>query len=328
MQPVPASVWTLIAGIVISLISLWVGQHHGLLPEQASEQAPLVDGFFSVMVTIATALFLIVQGAILLFSIKFRRRPGDNTDGIPIEGSIPLEILWTSIPAVIVILLGIYSVDVYERMGGLAPAHHGAMAHHAPARMSGVALAAPMRADAEVGSAPLATTSTRYGIGNAQTDKVPDLVVDVTAMQYAWIFTYPTSGIVAGELHVPIGQDVQVRLTAQDVIHSFWVPQFRMKQDAIPGQPSEMRFTATKLGTYPIVCTELCGSYHGSMRTQLIVETPEAFAAWQAENQVAQQSEVTAAIALQPAPLSDSAFLAPYGHEMGVDAAILAQLHL
>lgn len=104
-------------------------------------------------------------------------------------------------------------------------------------------------------------------------------------MQYAWIFTYPDSGIVSGELHIPVGKDVQLNLSARDVIHSFWVPQFRLKQDAIPGVPTELRFKATKVGTYPVVCAELCGGYHGAMRTQVIVHTPEDFEAWRSQNQ-------------------------------------------
>ena len=63
MKEIPASVITLVIGVIVTLISLWVGQNHGLLPEQASEQAPLVDGFFNVMVTIGTALCLVVEGA-------------------------------------------------------------------------------------------------------------------------------------------------------------------------------------------------------------------------------------------------------------------------
>ena len=118
MTQIPSSILTLIAGVVVTLVSLWFGQNNHLLPEQASEQAPLVDNFFNVMVTIATALFLVVQGAILLFIIRYRQRPGDDTDGVPVEGSVPLEILWTAIPAILVVGIGIYSVQVYEEMGG------------------------------------------------------------------------------------------------------------------------------------------------------------------------------------------------------------------
>lgn len=338
MKQIPASLLTLLAGIFIALVSLWTGQHHGLLPEQASEQAPLVDGLFDLMVTIATALFLIVQGAIVLFVIQFRQRKGDNTDGLPIEGSFPLEVLWTAIPAVIVIGLGVYSVAVYEQMGGfnLASAHD--MAHHSPSVMIAQMPdqpVAPLVSDTEMADAANATdpTAAPYGFG-ATPDEVghlPDLTVNVTGLQYAWIFNYPEAGVTTGELHVPIGADVQLNISAQDVIHSLWVPQFRLKQDAIPGQPTQLRFVATKEGSYPIVCTELCGGYHGSMRSQVIVHSPDGYQTWLSENQIAQAEMAPGAmeqrIAVDPTTQSESEFLAPYSHDLGVNADLLAQLH-
>jgi cytochrome c oxidase subunit 2 len=271
MKQIPISILTLIAGIIVTAISLWVGQNNHLLPEQASAQAPLVDDFFNVMVAIGTALFLVVQGAIIISLIQFRRRRGDNGDGQPIEGNFPLEILWTAIPGIIIIGLGIYSVNVYTEMGGIdaMPAAGYANAHHATHQSMA----------AQPNSSPI-------GIGSAPTKEgePPDVVVNVSGMQYAWLFNYPDRNIVAGELHVPIGQDVLLNISANDVIHSFWVPQFRLKQDAIPGQATQLRFTATKTGTYPIVCTELCGGYHGSMRSSVIVHTPEAYDRWLEEN--------------------------------------------
>ncbi len=281
MKQIPLGILTLIAGILITLISLWVGQNNHLLPEQASAQAPLVDNFFNVMVGIGTALFLVVQGAILISVIKFRRRRGDNSDGLPIEGSFPLEILWTIIPGIIVIGLGIYSVDVYTEMGGMDEiAHHG-MSHES---MMAKSNANPIG----IGSTP------------ANEGKAPYLVINVTGMQYAWLFNYPDNSIDTGELHVPVGQDVQLNISANDVIHSFWVPQFRLKQDAIPGQATQLRFTATKTGTYPIVCAELCGSYHGSMRSSVVVHTPEEYDRWLTENRVAQQPEMDRTVAVNP----------------------------
>jgi cytochrome c oxidase subunit 2 len=344
MQKIPASVWTLVAGVLVTLVSLWVGQHHGLLPEQVSAQAPLVDGFFNIMMTIATALFLVVEGAIVIFAIKFRRRPGDDTDGIPIEGNVPLEILWTAIPAVIVFGLGTYSVQVYEEMGGFHAAGQGMMAHHhVPAiarQASGSAIAAPLLVNSSETTLDLAEASStasksvKYGLGATpeNANKPADLVVDVLGMQYAWIFTYPDRGVTSGELHIPLGKDVQLNLSAQDVIHSFWLPQFRLKQDAIPGQPTELRFVATKVGTYPVVCAELCGGYHGSMRTQVVIHSPEEFEAWLTENQVAQQMEpnqlqANQAIATNPASLTPTEFLAPYASAMGIKPAMLNQLH-
>ncbi|MDX2213941.1 MAG: cytochrome c oxidase subunit II [Oculatellaceae cyanobacterium bins.114] len=333
MKQVPASLLTLIAGIGITLISFWVGQHHNLLPEQASAQAPLVDNFFNVMVTIGTGLFLIVQGAIVLFIIQFRQRKGDQSDGVPIEGSFSLEILWTSIPSIIVIGLGIYSVAVYEQMGGFSLAH-GGMAHHsssvlvaqAPNEMTITPLIS--ETPSETPSETTVTDAPKYGIGATPLEgtQAADLVVNVTGLQYAWIFNYPDGGMTTGELHVPVDQDVQLIISAQDVIHSFWVPQFRLKQDAIPGQTTELRFVATKPGTYPIVCTELCGAYHGSMRSQVVVHSPEEFDGWLSENRVAQATPLST-VAVKPSDLTPSEFLAPYVDALEIQPEAIASLH-
>ncbi|NJR14650.1 MAG: hypothetical protein HC785_02380 [Calothrix sp. CSU_2_0] len=165
----------------------------------------------------------------------------------------------------------------------------------------------------------IAALQPTIGIGaNPQVQgKEPELLVNVTGMQFAWIFNYPDSEITSGELHVPIGADVQLNLAASDVIHSLWIPQFRLKQDAIPGQSTQLRFVATKPGTYPIVCTELCGGYHGSMRSQVIVHTPEDFDNWLETNQIAQADNQKQVVALQPRELSKSEFLTPYVEAMG-----------
>lgn len=339
MSQVPASLLTLIAGILITLVSIWVGLNHSLLPEQVSEQAPLVDNLFSVMLGIATALFLVVQGAILVFLIKYRRRAGDDGDGEFIEGNFSLEIVWTAIPALLVIGLGIYSVEVYQQMGGFAPST-GMMAHaHSPshvAHMSGSAIAAPLIADAEGAEQTTPGKLTEdtyklpvYGFGASPEEgkKPADVTVNVMGVQFAWIFSYPDSGVTTSELHVPVGKDVQLNISAQDVIHSFWVPQFRLKQDALPGEKSQLNFVATKTGTYPVVCAELCGSYHGSMRTQVIVQTPEEYDQWLQENKVAQANGLNQAVAENPATMSPTEFLMPYATEMGVDRNTLNQIH-
>jgi cytochrome c oxidase subunit 2 len=325
MKQVPTSVLTLLAGIVITLISFWVGQNHHLLPEQASEQAPLVDNFFSVMLTIGTALFLVVEGAIFLFAWVFRQRKGDETDGVPIEGSFSLEIVWTAIPAIIVIWLGIYSVDIYQKMGGIPSV--GMMAHNHGAQVTTVAKVPP---DAAIAATTDPTTTqmkvaTTYGIAKngIHQSQSPDLAVNVTALQYAWIFNYADSGIVSGELHVPVGKDVVLNLAAQDVIHSFWVPQFRLKQDVIPGQAAQLRFRATKAGSYPIVCTELCGAYHGSMRTKVIAQTPEDYDAWVISNRVAQQPDATETIAANVTPAT---LVTAYMGDLEITPDLLAAL--
>ncbi len=157
--------------------------------------------------------------------------------------------------------------------------------------------------------------------------KPPALAVNVTGLQYAWIFTYPETGITTGEMHVPIGREVQINMTANDVIHAFWVPEFRLKQDAIPGRQSEIRFTPNKEGDYVLICAELCGPYHGAMRAPIVVEKQEAFDKWLQEQQVASRETLNQAVALNPADLSPNEFLAPYTKDMGIKPEILHQVH-
>lgn len=327
-ETVPVALLTLTAGIAVAGISFWVGQNNNLLPEQVSGQAPLVDNFFRVMMTIGTALFILVEGAIVFSLIRFRNKKGDETDGPPIEGNFSLEIFWTAIPAFIVIGLGLYSVQVYNQMGGfddnggLAMAHHH---HHAPTQVASL----PGATGPMIAEAAETVAEAQYGLGATPEEGLlpPDLEVNVTGLQYAWLFNYPDSGVVSGELHVPVNSDVQLNITAQDVIHSFWLPQFRIKQDALPGVTSKLRFVATKLGTYPVVCAELCGSYHGAMRTQVIVHSEEDYANWVQENQVARGPDRDRTVAANPQALTDSEYLAPYAEELGVEAEMLAQLH-
>ena len=103
-------------------------------------------------------------------------------------------------------------------------------------------------------------------------------------MQFAFIFHYPGANIISGELHIPVNQPVSLHMEARDVIHAFWVPQFRVKQDVIPGQPTLLSFTATRPGTYPIICAELCGPYHGGMRSSVVVHEPADFDGWLSKN--------------------------------------------
>jgi cytochrome c oxidase subunit 2 len=325
MQQIPVSLWTLVAGILVTAISVWIGHNHTLLPEQASLQAPLVDGFFNIMFTIAIALFLVVEGTIVVFLIKYRHRRGDDTDGARVEGNVPLEIFWTAIPTLIVLCLGIYSVDVFNRMGGFEPGDHPHSLAHA-SHMSGSAIAATLDDASQATTAPTIAPTIGIGASPKTLNKPADLVVNVKGIQFAWLFDYPESGISSGELHVPVGADVQLNLSAQDVIHSFWVPQFRLKQDALPGIPTELRFVATKPGTYPVVCAELCGGYHGSMRTQVVVHTPEEYKSWLTENQIAQKENLQQVVAINPANLSTSEFLAPHIHDMGISAATLESM--
>jgi cytochrome c oxidase subunit 2 len=106
------------------------------------------------------------------------------------------------------------------------------------------------------------------------------LQVNVIARQFVWQFEYPEFGIVSTDLHVPADRPVRLELLSQDVIHSFWVPAFRIKQDAFPQRSTLVSFTANRLGKYPVVCAELCGAGHAVMRSQVVVHELEDFTRW------------------------------------------------
>jgi cytochrome c oxidase subunit 2 len=112
------------------------------------------------------------------------------------------------------------------------------------------------------------------------------LRVNVTAQQFAWSFAYPSAGgVQSGTLMLPLGRPVKLTMHSLDVIHSFWVPEFSQKQDVVPGITTTLVITPDKLGTFPVICTELCGLGHALMRTTAIVMTPQAFEKWEADQQ-------------------------------------------
>jgi len=112
------------------------------------------------------------------------------------------------------------------------------------------------------------------------------MVVKVTGLQWSWTFEYPPVNgltVVSDELHLPVGKQVLLRMTSNDVIHSFWVPEFRVKQDLVPGRITELRITPTLEGNYKVRCAELCGTSHAFMEKSVIVSSQAEFDAWMTE---------------------------------------------
>ena len=276
---IPSAIVTLVIGMILVLAGLWIGQSFNLLPVDASANAPIYDELFQVLFTIGTILFVGIVGLLVFSLIRFRRRPGQLGDGIAMEGNLPLEIFWTAVPAVVVLFVGLYSYDIYDRMGGMVPLAHDHMA------ASGAA-SGEERIWGGISSGSIEDAATAPAA----------LPVDVTAMQFAFLFHYPQGDITSGELHVPAGRPVTLRMEAKDVIHAFWVPEFRLKQDVIPGQPTQLSFTATRPGRYPIVCAELCGPYHGGMRSTVVVEESDAWEEWFSSN-AKPETDVTPSVA-------------------------------
>jgi cytochrome c oxidase subunit II len=113
----------------------------------------------------------------------------------------------------------------------------------------------------------------------------PELSVDVLGRQFAWTFTYPpsvthASAVTTPQLWLPEGRSVRFNIRSSDVIHALWVPSFSIQEDAVPGMTTHYRITPDRLGTFPVVCNELCGLGHAFMRSAVHVVTPAQFAAW------------------------------------------------
>ncbi|WP_036891713.1 MULTISPECIES: cytochrome c oxidase subunit II [Prochlorococcus] len=256
------AIYTILISLALILGGIWAEDNLNLLPVVASSNAPIYDELFRVLFVIGIILFVGMTALVIYSLITFRKRPGQTSDGIAIEDNLPLEIFWTAVPAIVVLFVGLYSYDIYERMGGMQLASNNSHDHSL------------MMKDERIWG----------GIGTAQEENpegaLSPVNVEVTAMQFAFLFNYPKGEIISGELHVPAGRPVSMKMDSKDVIHAFWVPEFRLKQDIIPGQPTILNFTPTKIGRYPIICAELCGPYHGGMRSTVVVEEPEEYESW------------------------------------------------
>jgi len=115
----------------------------------------------------------------------------------------------------------------------------------------------------------------------------PDaMIVKVKAFQWGWNFEYPDYGISTLELYLPVNKAIHLKMESSDVIHSFWVPEFRVKQDLVPGRVTELRITPTLSGNYKVRCAELCGTGHYKMEQPVVVVDKAKFDTWIAEQQV------------------------------------------
>ncbi|MBI5950905.1 MAG: cytochrome c oxidase subunit II [Chloroflexi bacterium] len=134
-----------------------------------------------------------------------------------------------------------------------------------------------------------------YSLGQTRRVDPTAMVVQVKARQFAWTFEYPELGIVSNELHIPVNKQVVLKMESADVIHSFWVPEFRVKQDVVPGRVTEYRITPTLIGDYKVRCAELCGSSHAYMESPVIVDSQSDYDAW-----ISAQAKIAAEAAKTP----------------------------
>lgn len=219
-----------IAALVLVAVGFAAAIGLDLMPTQAAERARAVDQLFRTMIGIATAIFLLVEGGLLYAVLRFRARAGDEEDAEAVHGNTSLEIVWTLIPAIIVLVIGIYSFRV---------------------------------------------------LSDIEAPSEDEMVVEVIGRQFSWEFRYPQhDNLSSSELHLIVNQPARFEITSEDVIHSFYIPAFRAKRDATPGQISDLVVTPTRTGRFPIRCAELCGPGHAQMLSDAVVESEDEFQAW------------------------------------------------
>ena len=209
----------------------------GWLPENVSTYGKDIDRLFYIIYYITGTTFLLVTGALVVFLILYRQREGRRATYV--HGNTTLEIIWTIVPAIILVVLSFMSQASWGHIKGRVPPS--------------------------------------------------DVHVQVTAKQFNWEILYPGPDGKIGtaddlqmdnELHVPVGKVVRVTLKAKDVIHSFFLPNLRLKQDAVPGREIQAWFEATKPGRYELPCAELCGFGHSGMLGHLTVHTADDYDKW------------------------------------------------
>ena len=215
-------------GIALALLIDW-------FPTAASRQAGPIDTLWDVLLIVSVPIFVLVETVVLYCVWRFRMRPGEeDEDGPAIHGNTKLEVVWTAVPAVLLVILCAYAYVVLT------------------------------------------------DIEEAQADR--ELPVRVVGEQFTWTFYYRGDGgkeIASSQLYLPAKQHVLFTVQSEDVLHDFWVPAFRMKIDAVPGIDTHIRVDTTeRLGTFPVVCAELCGLGHSVMRQSAHVVSPGAFDDW------------------------------------------------
>jgi len=238
-------------------ITRWmVAQVPHWLPVQASAAAPHVDALFALETGIGTFLFVGCV-TLILITVLFRRAPKyDLLNGDPIEGNLKLEITWTLIPLVIVALLTWQAIRVNNTLATLGGKE----------RVSG-------------GTEAMAVSASAAATAGGGALTAPYGPVQVIARQWSWEFVYP-EGVRSAELHLPVDRTVQLELVSLDVLHGFYVPAFRLKQDVIPGSVITYRLTPTREGRYRLRDSLFSGAYFASNQTNVVVESSPGFQAW------------------------------------------------
>lgn len=253
--------------------SYWIGQQaYSWMPSQATVEAKHVDDLFSFLVAIGAFIFIGITGLIGYSILTCRAPKGDFSHGHPARSDWRIETLWTVVPIVLVLWIAGQSYKIYQQLSilGLSP----------------VVLHMPMEEPANAATKPSVSNDAKP---SAQE-------IEVFAKQWAWSFRYP-GGVTSTELHLPVNQSVSLKLQSEDVLHGFYVPEFRVKQDIIPNRTITFVFTPTRNGKYRLRDSQFSGTYVALMEADVYVESPEAYNQW-----------LTQAATRKPAPANNLAF--------------------
>ncbi|MFN2448382.1 MAG: cytochrome c oxidase subunit II [Candidatus Baltobacteraceae bacterium] len=235
--------WTITGVIVLLAIAsvlYWAYAPITSIMPEAVDRAQQIDLLFRFLAGTGFALGFAVIGYLLYFSIRYRRRAdqGDDAIGLQIHDNHRLELWWTIIPSIFIVVLGFVSVKLFLEIE-------------------------PVNAQ-----------------GNT-------LVVEGLGHQWYYTFRYPGIHGEVREMHLPLSQPVTLHVSSYDVIHSFWIPDMRLKADMVPGVVNTLVFTPTRAGRYNLICTEFCGTFHGEMRSGtkndpafVYIDPPDKYKAW------------------------------------------------
>jgi len=250
-----STILTLVAiAIGLALAGFWMAQQsYTWFPPEATQEAKLIDDLFALMVFLGTMIFLGVTGTILYTILTQRTSRFDLSDGPHIEGNVTLEVVWTVIPIAIVLMLAGYSFWTYEQMAVRGPMELVHLHMHMPGMESAYA--------AEIETAPVEE-------------------IEVNAKQWSWSFHYPDQNVTSAELHLPVNHRVKLAMKTEDVIHGFFVPAFRLKQDIVPNHVVEFEFTPVREGKYRLRDSQFSGTYFAINQANVVVESPQQYSQW------------------------------------------------
>jgi cytochrome c oxidase subunit 2 len=174
----------------------------------------------------------------------------DESDAEPIEGNTRLEVIWTAIPFVLVMAIAWYAIQINTELGVLGPMEH------------------------------IHLRSAQEQRGGYPGDRLPAEQVEVIARQWSWEFRYPAEHVSSTELHLELDRPVTFRLVSEDVLHGFFIPAFRLKQDVIPGRAIDFSLTPTRVGRYRLRDSQFSGTWFAANQADVVVETAADHAAW------------------------------------------------